>query len=324
MTIYAFGGEMGFFIPSDSSAIETTVTTPTTWDSAFARCSVGASSSGSYSESVSFTGLTDFYTHFAIQADSFAGGTLNIAVWVDGFGVECIRLNYTRASALLALQYWNGSVWTTAGSVTVVLTNVVNDMDLHALVDTASGALRLYIAGTSRIVASGIDLSGIGSISKVRSYGASSRCHISQVVIADEPTIGMRVGTIYMSGQGATHTFDVGGYTTIDETVYSDADFIQSGTADQIELFTGTSIPTFTGYTIRALALTARAKGDGTAPTKFEFCLRSGGTNYFSGDQTLDVGYGAFCNVWETNPATSAAFQSSEIAALQYGVKSIT
>jgi hypothetical protein len=55
-----------------------------------------------------------------------------------------------------------------------------------------------------------------------------------------------------------------------------------------------------------------------------QLALRSAGTTYFSATKALDFGYGAFGNVWETNPATSAAFLSSEIAALEYGVKSIT
>jgi hypothetical protein len=184
------------------------------------------------------------------------------------------------------------------------------------------------MSGTLRITAS-VNLSTLTGIAKVRAWGINRGINgpvdYTQFVLATETTIGMRVGTIYMSGQGVTHTFDTGGYANIDELVYSDADFVQSGTAGQIELFTGTPVPSFTGYSIRALALTARAKSDGSAPAHFRFQLRSGGVTYDNGsDLALDFGYGNYCAVWETNPATSAAFQPSEISALQYGVKSVT
>ena len=327
MSILAFGGEMGFFIPSDSEVKEGTTAYSEYWDSSFTRCAMIVPRSSGYAETPTVTTTANFWLHF--EFDNAAGGSVGtICTLYDSGGVGRVRVRTDGASAgTLYLDTYNGAAWGNAGNITIA-TNARQTIDIHVVSNTASGSADLYVAGTQRITSGTLDLSGFTGVSKVRFTGRSSsftEMGVSQVVMASETTIGMRVSTLYMTGQGATHTFDTGGFGAIDETIYSDADFNQSGTAAQIETYTGTSVASFTGYTIRALALTARAKTDGTAPTKMRFILRSAGTNYDNGaDITLGFGYGGYCAVWETNPATSAAFLSSEISALNFGVKSIT
>jgi hypothetical protein len=331
MSILFFGGEMGAFVPSDSSSEEDT--TSGSYDSGFARNSLEITGASSYVDSVGFTLTADLWIRFdVIQGGSSSNTAAKapIVVGLNGSGTEVVRLtgDFQTAGGSITwqFQYLLSGTWTNLGS-SFVTSTARQTFDIHLVVNSGSGSVEIFCSGTSRASGSA-DLSGISGIAKLRAYGrnvlGAATVSVSQVVVASEPTIDMRVGTIVMTGQGATHTFDTGGFANIDEGVYSDADFIQSGTAAQIELFTGTPVPSFTGYTIRALALTARANYSGSAPTKFRFVLRSAGTNYTSADQTLTFGNGAFCKVWETNPATSAAFNSSEISALQYGVESRT
>jgi len=332
VTILAFGGEMGFFLPSDSNGIEDTG--GGRYNSSFARCTTRTNSGSSYLETPNVGTQADLWFHVDIRQTSpiTSSSTLVRAIeFFDSGGIAQLRLTVSwlssGADGVWQLEHWNGTSWTAIGSCNAQ-PDALQTLDIHIVSDTSSGSVDLYIAGTHRITSS-VDLSTLTGIQKARCWaftrGIGTNCYYSQVILATESTIGMRVGTIYMSGQGATHTFDTGGFANIDETFYSDADFDQSGTAGQIELFTGTAVPSFTGYTIKALALTARAKTDGTAPTKFRFQLKSGASTYDNGsDLSLDFGYGNFCAVWETNPATSAAFQASEISALQYGVKSVT
>jgi hypothetical protein len=334
VSILAFGGEMGFFIPSDASSIETTADVGSTqpYNSSFARCGSKAHGPAAYLESTAVAAQADLWTHFDIvQSAATPSSTIvKLVEFIDGGGIERVRLtgSYLNTGGTWQMERWTGSAWVSVGNF-VASSSVLQTIDIHIVSNTASGSIKLYVAGTKRIDSGTVDLSAFSGITKIRCWGVtrgiSSDIGYSQIVLASESTVGMRVGTIVMTGQGNTHSFDTGGFANIDETVYSDADFIQSGTAAQIEQFTGTAVPSFTGYSIRALALTARAKTSGSAPTKMRFSLRSAGTDYLSGsDITLDAGYGAFCAVWETNPATSAAFLSSEIAALQYGVKSVT
>jgi hypothetical protein len=328
VSILAFGGEMGFFLPSDNSCNEVV----NDYDSSFARCTARSTSAAGYLQTPAVSAQANFWLHYegSINGYSLSSSAVQSVTFLDSGGIEQIRVTVTYQSpSTWTVDKWNGSSWTTLKSITVAqFTRQV--VDVHIVSNTASGSIDLYVAGTKRLSTGTIDLSTLTGITQCRMYGndpgfAGAYQDYSQVVMASETTIGMRVGTIYMSGQGATHTFDTGGYTNIDEAVYSDADFIQSGTAGQIELFTGTAIPTFTSYSIRAVALTARAKTDGSPPAHFRFQLRSGGVVYDNGaDLALDFGYGNFCAVWETDPATGSAFANTAISTLQFGVKSVT
>jgi hypothetical protein len=103
---------------------------------------------------------------------------------------------------------------------------------------------------------------------------------------------------------------------------YSDLDFINSGTANQVSTF-AINAPTLTGYVVQAVAVTARANRGSGGPQNLKLVLRSAGTDYLGSTKSLDVGYGAFVEIWETDPATSAAWVNTAISTLQPGVKSI-
>jgi hypothetical protein len=325
MTVLFAGGEMGAFVPSDSTVIEAT---SMSYDSAFARCSMITLRSSNYAETPTFSTTADIWIHFDVDmsATSASGGVVTA---FDGGGIARVRL-YSSAGTSSTWKVQtssDGSTWADVNSGITIDSTARQTVDMHIVSNTSSGSIKLYVAGTLRINSGTINLSGYSGVAKLqqtgRGSGLASEVGVSQVIVASEPTIGWRLGTLVMSGQGATHTFTTGGYANVDEMVYSDADFINSATAAQEELFTATPIPSFTGYTIKAIALYARAKNNASGPTQMQLSLRSGGTTYHSSTKSLDVGYAAIGNIWETNPATSAAFLSSEIAALQYGVLSV-
>jgi hypothetical protein len=321
MTILFAGGEMGAFIPSDSTVIETT----SGYNSDFARCMIKAQRSSNYAETATIAATADLWLHFEmVQGNSaFAAGT-----WLtlyDTGGTGRIRVRSGGDNTTLYMDYWNGTAWTEVDNFAISM-NDLQTFDIHVVSNTATGSAKLYVAGTLRIESGTLDLSAFTGITKARFTGRTTNAVSagpSQVIMADESTIGWRLKTVPATGAGASTAW-TGGYTEIDEITYSDADFINSATADQVELFThSTTVPD--GYTVRGVAVTARAKRGTTGPQNMRLMLRSGGTTYDNGaDLALDEGYGAFCAVWETDPATSADFTASAIASLQFGVKSIT
>lgn len=325
MTIQFMGGEIGAFVPSDSTVGEYGNASST-----FERASMMAAGSSNYAESPQFSAITTCWTHMVLTTGpsgySGLGGRFS---WYDGSGVERIRLRADNSGSI-DMQISVGAGWVTVGSaISIPLAGTWQTLDVGIVCNSVSGSVKLYVAGTLRIDSGTIDLSAITSIRQVRITGAtvavgggsSAFAYISQVIVADEPTIGWRLLTRYANGGGATGDF-TGDYTSIDETSYSDTDFVNSSTANQVELFTQTGAA-LTGYVPRAVAVTARARRGATGPQNIQLALRSSGTNYFSSTKALDVGYGAFCNVWETDPATTADWLTTNIDTLQFGVKSI-
>lgn len=323
MTILFMGGETTSYIPATGSVQEENQS----FNSSFCRASMSAYYTSDYYESLDYGTGTDLYAHMDLTLGGYASsaGTGNRFVWLDGSGVEKIAITST-GNNTLAVRYHNGSSWVSVGSITINL-GVRQTIDLRAKVNSASGLLKLYVEGTERIDSGTVDLSGITSLGKHRFYGLSvsvfgSNTWANQVVIADEPTIGMRLITRYPNAAGASTDW-TGTYTDIDEMEFNDGDFINSGTANQVSTFAQTG-PTISGYNVRAVGVYARARCGASGPQNLQLALRSAGTNYFSSSKALDVGYEAFGNIWETNPATSADWLNTAVDSLQPGVKSIT
>jgi hypothetical protein len=319
VTIYFMGGEMCCFNPSSVSSVESTGATH--FDSAFARCAIRTGgTTGHYIENESLSIPDEFWMHIAAKRDSGSSLTTNMFRFYNG-GTEVFRIETTTTTiqmkALIAAVMTNvGSAITWAGA-----SAAVEHFDLYIDGNTGTGSVDLYSSGTkiSSIAAGSVDLSSVTGIDKIRSeFGY----FISQIVIADEPTLGWRLLTRYPNAAGATGDW-TGTYTDVDEIIYSDADFINSATNAQVETF-GQTGPTITGYTVRAVGVYARAKKGASGPENLQLALRVSGTDYFSGNKALSVGYSAYGHVWETNPATAAAWLSAAIDALQPGVKAIT
>lgn len=333
MAIVFMGGEIGAFIPADSASGE--ATTAGYFDSNFARCALYCHSTTSYCEGVPTANITDGWLHFDARLDASApasGSTVfPLLIWYDGSGTARVRITHRLDSnSFFTLQYDVGAGWVTAGSAFALDFRASRQtIDIHPVVNSATGSLKLYVAGTLRVDSGTIDLSAITALGKFRFFGTTISVlnfpsFISQVIASSSAsTIGMRLMTMYPSGAGATDQW-TGAYTTVDEALYSDADFIYSDTADQVEVFAGTLVGSMTGYTIVSVGVTARANTDGTGPENLRLAVRTASTNYFSGsDLALDAGYGAYIGIWETNPNTTLTWAVADASAIQFGVKSI-
>jgi hypothetical protein len=316
MTIYLAGSEMGTFIPSDATAYEAT----SKHNTAFTRAAVSATSGDGYCESIEFGDRTDFYLHGAMATEGYPSGSVTMLTMVSDADVEAIKILYNRGTQLVTVQYHNGTTYVTAGTLTVNM-ETVQDVDMHVVCNSGSGSFEMWFSGTKRVDATGLNLASTAAINKVRVYGANYAPRLSQFIASNEPMIGWRLATYYPSGAGSDTAFN-GSYTGIDEAVFNDADFINSDTANDVSTFTLTG-PALTGYVVRAVAVTARAKCGLSGPQNIQMVLRSGGANYVGDTEAVDVGYGGYCHVWETDPATSAAWQNSAIASIQAGVKAI-
>lgn len=325
MTILFAGGEMGAFVPSDTSVVEST--TSGDFTAGFARCATGARGSA-YLESSPFpSAQQDIWVHFETTRGAGSSGQIaRILEVVDNADVPVFKIETNTSQTNVQMYRWTGAAYTAIGSaVTVDTDNVKQTFDVHIFGNDAAGAATLYIAGTERTTGTA-DMTAVDDMLRVRHYGrlagVSDMAYSQTLVTTGESTIAMRLMTAPATGTGTTDQM-TGSYTAIDEIVYSDADFIWSDTPAQIELFSCTPAGSLTGYTVRGVTVTARANTDGTGPTKIQMALRTGGVTYFSGDLTLDAGLRAFHYTWEVNPNTTLAWTAADAAAIQFGVKSI-
>jgi hypothetical protein len=317
VTIYFMGGELSSFIPSSSSVTESTATSGGTFDSSFSRCYMsGGASALTYYASPAIAVPDEFYCHAYLRRKPNLGSSTYTLLSFWASSVEVFRIESTATT--LQMKALIGAVMTTVGSPLAWDTGVLEHVDLYVDGNTASGTATLYFGGTERITAAA-DLSSVTGIDEVRGeYSAIA----SQVIIADEPTIGWRLLTRYPNGAGAATAW-TGGYTDVDEAVCDDGDFCNSSTNGQVEQFTQTG-PAITGYTVRAVGVYARAKKGGSGPTNLQIGIRVSSTDYFSASKALSVGYSAYGEIWEQNPATTADWLNTAIDAIQPSIKAVT
>lgn len=328
MTILYAGGEMGSVVPSDSNVYESTFS-GAAYDSNFARAYLRCTGSTAYGTAALASAEDDLWVHFELfQSNATSSASLRtVCEWLDGSGVAKFRLQTSMTSDLWELHYHNGSAWVALGSQFTADGGTRQTIDIHFVCNSASGSVNMYLSGTNRLNSGTVNLSSITGIKTMKMYGNTVSINgdyaFSQILMATgETTIGKRVMTLYPSGAGATDQW-TNSYTAIDETTYSDADFIFAESANLVEVFAGTAQGSMTGYSVRAIAVTARANTDGIGPENIQLAVRTGSTNYFSSSQALDVAMGAHYAIWETNPNTTIDWTTSDISSLQFGVKSI-
>ena len=311
MAFLFLGGGLDSLNNSSGSVTEQT----TGMDASFSRCQTNISGSTDYAETPAWTAVQELWLHFYLDENLYAS---EIVHWMDGTDVV---LKLQIASGNYRLYYLSAlATWTQLGS-DVPVSSGAHYFDIY-FKSGASGAAGFYYDGVEKWTSSG-SYTYSTDVTSVRFQRGSHDLEVSQVAVREASTIGGRVMQGYMSGAGATTAW-TGDYTSVDEATLNEADYIYSGTADQVETFAQTLVGATTGYVPVAVSVSARAKRGATGPQNVQLALRSGSTNYFSATKALGLGYTAVQNIWETNPDTGLAFTSSQLAALQPGVKSIT
>ena len=149
--------------------------------------------------------------------------------------------------------------------------------------------------------------------------GSQGYGYVSEIIIADEPTLGMRVKTYRPTADG-THTTWDGNYDNVNnDDVGIDAISTQLTNAAETFLHGATLNE---GTAIRALVVGAAAASED--PAGAHGVIYSGGTLHPEAF-VKPLGLGAPPNVaiFETNPATGLAWTPVEFNALEFGVQHI-
>jgi len=110
-------------------------------------------------------------------------------------------------------------------------------------------------------------------------------------------------------------------YACVDEIPASDTDYVYSNTVDQLDTYAAGNL-TGTIGTIKAVQVQSRVVKEGTAtPQNIKLAVRSGATDYVSADKVVPTTAATVAGIWETDPATSAAWSEANVNAVEIGVK---
>lgn len=225
---------------------------------------------------------------------------------------------------------------TTLGtSTTVISPDMWYLLELHVVISDSSGVAQLKIDGNLDINASSVDtkpgtISNIGSII-IGAYG-------SYVLYGyfDDIAINDTTGSVNNSwiGQGGIYALTPNGagtstqltpssganYTCVDDIPPDDdTSYVESNVQDEIDTY-ALSASAGEGM-ISAVQWLARAKANSTGTTAVTRVLRINGTNYVGGDNIVSTSYVYKTDILEKNPDDSAAWEYTDLDAMEAGVK---
>lgn len=152
-----------------------------------------------------------------------------------------------------------------------------------------------------------------------QSAAASSFVLLAVPILADFPTQVLTVsaeGTT-TSGWGA----EGGDYTRV-QSDDGDATRLYTPTVNDVREFNLTDTSGLSSATINSLTIYAKVRCQAAYSSTNQLGVRVSGTDYWSSNLTFGgTVYGYIYNTWTTNPATSAAWTSSDLDAVQAAIK---
>jgi hypothetical protein len=273
----------------------------------------GAGNNTGISIALTSSGTLRIYGTSSVKSDNWTGTALTTGQW---YYLE-FRAKYTSSTASgdveIRIDYGSGPT-------------VVNDIAAGQTTKGGSGTGWRFI--------------GLGT----NDYGSNVWSHSATCFDIDDlyilnPASGVNTGylgnckveCIYPNASGASSQFTPNqtghsNYTEVDEATFdSDTTYVSTtgvGNRDSYKIGTMSSTP----QSIFAVMTSAFARVDAGETTRTMLdSLRISGT-YYDGTTSADLTstYVAYRNVWENNPATSAAFTRSDVEGMEAGVKLVS
>lgn len=259
------------------------------------------------------------WLHFE-QRYTYVGGALQDRSMslLSAAGAEILRVRDDAGKS--RVEYYNGTSW--------VLVGTWNHADRRDVFDiryrnTADGVISLYQNNYLLFEATG-DFSALLDVVRLRVYSTSGNdtWWLSQIIVADEPTLGFHASYRQPTAAG-THTAWTGTWDEVDAILPNPALFIASDTVDQRENFLKSIFNVPNGFSVKAVAVTALGRRGATGPQNANLSIRFGSTDYDSSAKPLALGLSPVQAFWHTNPATTLPWVNSDAgsATLEFGVK---
>ncbi len=250
-----------------------------------------------------------------------SGVTQHITVGFSGTTLQAIRGGL------------GGTVLATYSSVFV--SNTFYNVEISATISDAGGSVVVKYNGTTVINFTGdtknggtstnIDAVGCGVASGVVGYFDDLYICDSTGSAPYNTFLGdVRVHTIVPDGAGSSTqlTPSTGAnYTTVDELPYSATDYVY-GTAGQTDLYTASNLPGGTGV-IYGVQTSAIVKKTDAGNISARPALKSGASTYYGSSVSIGTSDQVVLRTDQVNPATSAAWTSSEVNGIEIGIGAV-
>jgi hypothetical protein len=337
MTVYFGGGERTALNPSPNAIEDTSLAGASVpYDVTYARVGLAFTDSQTQADywkatlqdptTGAATSITTFGIHFdARTPNALSGGPYDFMVAFNSVGTAVFKV--TRTALTYQMQYWDGSSWVNTGSTVALSNSGFYTLDFVGVCG-ASGSVDFHVNNSLQTSGS-ISDADCNNIAEIRLYQAwtfNVGTVFSQVIVADESTVGWKAYTKFPTSDSAVNVQWTGSYADVDEAVTNVGDFVESTAANDVRTYLGAALSLGTQVTVKAVIVSFVALKVATGPQNIQGAMRLSGTNYFGPSVSgLGSGYGAFSWIRALNPSTGVTWTRSEAAsaAVEFGMKSI-
>lgn len=280
---------------------------------------------------------TTFIIGFAYKIDTaMPGGATSIVRLFDS-GTTQTELRIGSLGQLAV--YTNGSQVGSASANGLITLNTWNFIEWKVAISASTGANQCVVRFNNVEV---INLTGVAT--KTTSNTTANQIGIGRVVSSQ---FGAYYDDIYVLDNTGTQNNDLLGDCRI-ETLYpnaagnyaqltangagtnygcvnehpadGDTTYVSGNSVGNIDSY-GFSDPTGTITTVFAVQMNMRARKDNAGARTIARLVRASATDYVGSDFSLSTSYALYREILENNPATAAAWTSSDITGLEAGIK---
>ena len=306
------------------------------WDSVSGGCVIAAIAgmSGAYCLYVTageliknISGTATLYGAMRIQLNSSAYG----GYFCNTYNVSQLMINFKVNPTTHRIDVYRSTTLIASGTIPV-FQDILYRFEFYIYIDDSAGRVITKIDGITDVDFTGdtkpSTQTTIDSF-KLKVVNSYTSQYFDDIVLDNADWIGdTRIQPLTVNGAGTTTQWTPSAgdnYTCIDEVPANITDWVETNVVNQIDTY---AMGNLVGdiYSIKCVQVQARVLKEGSAtPQNMEIVLRSGGTNYFSGDNAVpDTSYKTYSYLWETDPATAVAWIEAGVNAMEAGVKSIT
>lgn len=244
----------------------------------------------------------------------------------SGTVLVSIRRNFTSGY----LEAYRGATLIDTGSIVLSL-NTTYLIEVHIKIADAGGRVETKVDGIADIDFTGDTKPDANTqFDQVRLGYVSSTvycyAYFDNFIMDDAGWIGdTKIQAVVPTGAGNTTgwTPSAGAnYECVDEIPASDVDYVSINSNDVVDTYAAGNMAGTIG-SVKCVQIQSRARTDGApTPTNLKLAVRSGGTDYFSGDNAVPATEKSLWNLWENNPADAAAWEESDVNNIEIGIKS--
>lgn len=275
------------------------------------------------------TANDEMYFAFLYRTANDTLGKSILVLLKDSTVLVQIRRNITSKK----IEVTRGATLIDTGSQSLGV-NTTYLIEVHVKIADAGGAIDVKVDGISDITFSGDTKVGadtqfnsvILGYSSVAGAATYAYTYYDNFIMDDTAWIGnTNIQAVVPTGAGTTTGWapSVGAnYECVDEKPPSDADYVSINANDVIDTYVAGNMAGSIG-SVKCVQVQSRVRTEGApTPTNLKLIVRSGATDYLSGDKIIPASEKSLWNLWENNPADSLAWEEADVNAMEIGIKS--